>query len=76
MTYDHWKTTNPDDEFLGPEPVMFVNEWHRGYTAWAAGRALNTNPYPNGSDQAYAWEEGWNTAGYEDFCGLQTGEEN
>ena len=18
MTYDHWKTTNPDDEFLGP----------------------------------------------------------
>jgi hypothetical protein len=19
-TYDHWKTTNPDDEFLGPEP--------------------------------------------------------
>jgi len=21
MTYDHWKTTNPDDEELGPEPV-------------------------------------------------------
>lgn len=20
MTYDHWKTTNPLDEFLGPEP--------------------------------------------------------
>lgn len=20
MTYDHWKTTNPADEFLGPEP--------------------------------------------------------
>ena len=20
MTYDHWKTTNPDDEFLGPDP--------------------------------------------------------
>jgi len=19
-TYDHWKSTNPDDEFLGPEP--------------------------------------------------------
>ena len=19
MTYDHWKTTNPDDEFLGPD---------------------------------------------------------
>src|SRR5688572_26241488 len=21
MTYDHWKATNPADEFLGPEPV-------------------------------------------------------
>jgi len=20
MTYDHWKTTNPMDEYLGPEP--------------------------------------------------------
>jgi hypothetical protein len=20
MTYDNWKTTNPADEFLGPEP--------------------------------------------------------
>jgi hypothetical protein len=20
MSYDHWKTTNPDDEFLGPGP--------------------------------------------------------
>lgn len=20
MTYDHWRTTNPADEFLGPEP--------------------------------------------------------
>jgi hypothetical protein len=20
MAYDHWKTTNPDDEFLGPDP--------------------------------------------------------
>jgi hypothetical protein len=20
MTYDHWKTTNPADEFLGPDP--------------------------------------------------------
>ena len=20
MTYDHWKTTNPDDQFLGPDP--------------------------------------------------------
>ena len=20
MTYDTWKTTNPDDEFLGPDP--------------------------------------------------------
>lgn len=20
MTYDHWKTTNPDDEWLGPDP--------------------------------------------------------
>ena len=21
LTYDHWVTTNPDDEFLGPEPI-------------------------------------------------------
>jgi hypothetical protein len=21
MSYDHWKTTNPDDEWLGPEPA-------------------------------------------------------
>lgn len=20
MNYDHWKTTNPDDQWLGPEP--------------------------------------------------------
>lgn len=20
MTYDHWKTTNPEDAFLGPDP--------------------------------------------------------
>jgi hypothetical protein len=20
MSYDHWKTTNPADEFLGPDP--------------------------------------------------------
>ena len=20
MSFDHWKTTNPDDEWLGPEP--------------------------------------------------------
>jgi hypothetical protein len=20
VTYDHWKTTNPDDEWIGPEP--------------------------------------------------------
>jgi len=37
-TYDHWKTTNPDDEFLGPEPQEedeiaepVVDEvWHPG----------------------------------------------
>jgi hypothetical protein len=23
MTYDNWKTTNPADEFLGPEPCPF-----------------------------------------------------
>jgi hypothetical protein len=22
MSYDHWKTTNPDDEWLGPEPRL------------------------------------------------------
>jgi hypothetical protein len=21
MTYDHWKSTNPEDEFLGPDPA-------------------------------------------------------
>lgn len=21
MTYDHWKTTNPEDEWLGPDPM-------------------------------------------------------
>jgi hypothetical protein len=21
MSYDHWKTTNPDDEWLGPDPA-------------------------------------------------------
>lgn len=25
-SYDHWKTTNPDDEFLGPEPPEELNE--------------------------------------------------
>ena len=20
MSYDHWKTTNPEDEYLGPDP--------------------------------------------------------
>jgi hypothetical protein len=24
MTYDQWKTTNPDDESLGPEPCCEV----------------------------------------------------
>lgn len=24
MTYDNWKTTNPDDEWLGPAPEQWV----------------------------------------------------
>lgn len=24
MSYDHWKTTNPDDEWLGPD---YDEEW-------------------------------------------------
>ena len=44
MTYDHWKTTNPDDEFLGPGPEDKDDfdecdgcgetdelDWHLGY---------------------------------------------
>jgi hypothetical protein len=23
MTYDHWKSTNPADEWLGPEPFPY-----------------------------------------------------
>ncbi len=35
MSYDHWKTTNPTDEFLGPEP-----EWPDGmYKTDAAAHA-------------------------------------
>jgi hypothetical protein len=22
MSYDHWKTTNPEDEWLGPDPTL------------------------------------------------------
>lgn len=27
MTYDHWKTTNPEDETLGPKPVSGLDIW-------------------------------------------------
>ena len=29
MTYDTWKTTNPDDEFLGPDPDDLPCCWEK-----------------------------------------------
>lgn len=41
MTYDHWKTTNPEDEFLGPEPPPC----ERGYPVGS----IHKHPrYPSG----------------------------
>jgi hypothetical protein len=40
MTYDHWKTTNPVDEYLGPEPPPC----ERSY----AGRMHQHPRYPSG----------------------------
>jgi hypothetical protein len=39
-TYDHWKTSNSEDEFLGPEPPPC----ERGY----AGRVHDHPRFPSG----------------------------
>jgi hypothetical protein len=49
MTYDHWKTTTPADELLGPEPmrqplprrqVEYSPQEYRERRGYAAGQAL------------------------------------
>ena len=57
MTYDHWKTTNPADEFLGPDPFeaeeegghYYVEPGHRTYAVIDErdGRAVEHFPYRN-----------------------------
>jgi hypothetical protein len=42
MSYDHWKTTNPDDEWLGPEPQL------------PCGCRGHCNPYAH--DTAWDWD--------------------
>jgi hypothetical protein len=38
MSYDHWKTTNPDDRFLGPEPEWPDELYPTAAEAHAAAR--------------------------------------
>jgi hypothetical protein len=44
--------------------AMFVKEWHEGFEAWPSQK----NPYPIGSEEANAWDEGWTTHDYEMFA--------
>lgn len=39
MSYDHWKTTNPDDEWLGPEPQSEEEEPEEHFYAGVEERA-------------------------------------
>jgi hypothetical protein len=45
MSYDHWKTTNPDDDFLGPEPQESCRENVRNTyaTTQKDDKSLTTN---------------------------------
>ncbi len=39
-TYDHWKTTNPADEFLGPPPMIEVQ------CDYCGGKGYLEEPHP------------------------------
>ena len=37
MTYDHWKTTNPEDEYLGHDPDEDEGCWNCGGEGFLEG---------------------------------------
>jgi hypothetical protein len=57
MTYDHWKTTNPADEFLGPNPEQPGTADPREYCEACGGEGkLYTSRY--GGNDPDVWPIG------------------
>ena len=70
MTYDHWKTTNPDDEFLGPDPDDDIIEcdvcgdpsedldWHGKYLACPKCREVEEDEVADRGDfECHQWRD-------------------
>jgi hypothetical protein len=51
VTYDTWKTTNPDDEFLGPEPLPCERGYAdpRRHPRYPSGHCVECGAQPNQS---------------------------
>lgn len=48
--YDHWKTTNPEDEYLGPDPFE-CDEYEERESLRCAGRMMDLPPEPIEEDE-------------------------
>lgn len=61
MTYDHWKTTNPEDRWIGPDPAEEDEEpdyYSIGYEHGDTGRTAMNGAPPDYRD-GY-WDGSWN----------------
>lgn len=63
MTYDTWKTTNPNDKFLGPEPPPCELPWPKGrpelHCRYPSGHCVvcGAEPHQSCQHEDYeAWE--------------------
>jgi hypothetical protein len=79
MTYDHWKTTNPQDEWLGPEllPYDAVDDFAKSIeVAYEAVRERVANGGPPWSPKPFgSWVERHQPAGVAFFnpCRIHDG---
>jgi hypothetical protein len=78
-TFDHWRATNPDDEFLGPEPVdedeveepVIDEEWNA-----SRGEYETVVTFASGTKfavrQVSEWNDTWEVCGDNFYMDFQT----
>lgn len=65
MGYDHWKTTEPDDDRdwrRGFDPMTDCDEFPEGAAAFRDARPVTANPYPRHTTEHVLWRDGWEWA--------------
>jgi hypothetical protein len=80
-TFDHWRTTNPDDKFLGPDPEAeeelpepeITEEWnasrgeHETVVTFASGSKFSVRQNSDDNWEVHGSRAGWSGRMYVDF---------